>query len=415
MQETDRPLYMSRRYTSWCSHWAAFAILVFLVLSVARAVAQPIVHGERFTLSSKILDEDREILVSVPESYAHGNQKYPVLYLTDAQWQFDQTWSTAEFLTRNGIIPEVIVVGVTDPDRTHDLYATRADFKSGARTIPFPTSGNADQFLEFFEKELIPWTESKYRTSSLRILAGHSAGGNFALHAMRMKPGLFQAIIAASPWMAWDDFKELKLLVPFLEGPDLKARVLFISSAGEGPEMQQGIDGLTAALKRRKDTSLRWGLSSYPNETHDSTVVKSYFDGMRMVLGGWSYPRDPQTNLLMGSLEDVKTHYATYGEHLGYTQLPPEYLVNELGYQFLHSNATEQGLAALRYNTESYPLSANTWDSLADAQEAAGKKDEALASCRKAVALAKQNGDSSLNSYQQHADRLLASMNSQAK
>ena len=106
------------------------------------------------------------------------------------------------------------VVGVTNPDRVRDLYATRADFKYNARTIPFPTSGKADQFLAFVERELIPWVERTYRTSDLRILAGHSAGGNFALHAMRTKPGLFQAIVAASPWLAWDDHRERKELVP---------------------------------------------------------------------------------------------------------------------------------------------------------------------------------------------------------
>jgi hypothetical protein len=111
----------------------------------------------------------------------------------------------------------LIVVGVTNPDRVHDLYATRADFKQGTRVIPLPTSGNGDQFLEFIAKEMIPWTGKSYRTSGLRILAGHSAGGLFALHAMRVKPGLFQAVIAASPWLAWDDRKELTQLVPFLD------------------------------------------------------------------------------------------------------------------------------------------------------------------------------------------------------
>ena len=140
--------------------------------------------------------------MAVPTSYATGTDRYPVLYLTDAQWQFGQTRTTVEFLARNGLIPEMIVVGVTNPDRVHDLYATRADFRQGTRVIPLPTSGNGDQFLDFIAKEMIPWTERSYRTSGLRILAGHSAGGLFALHAMRVKPGMFQALIAASPWLA---------------------------------------------------------------------------------------------------------------------------------------------------------------------------------------------------------------------
>ena len=80
----------------------------------------------------------------------------------------------------------MIVVGVVNRDRTRDLYATRADFRHGDRVIPFPTSGNADRFLEFVAKELIPWTEKTNPTSQLRVLAGHSAGGNFALHAIRL-------------------------------------------------------------------------------------------------------------------------------------------------------------------------------------------------------------------------------------
>jgi uncharacterized protein len=390
-------------------------ILMCLGLLATRSAAEPIECGERFTISSTILGEDRTVFVSVPASYAHSNQRYPVLYLTDAQWQFDQARSSVAFLARNRMIPEAIVVGVTNPDRTHDLYATRADFKAGSRIIPFPTSGNADQFLEFFEKELIPWTESRYRTSRLRVLAGHSAGGNFALHALRRRPGLFQAIIVASPWMAWDDFKELKQLEPFLESPDLRAKALFISSANEGIEMQEGIDGLAAALKVRKAPGLRWDFASYAGETHDSTAVKSYFDGLRMVFSGWSYPRDPQTNLLVGSLEDIKAYYASFGVRLGYAQSPPEDVVNELGYQLLHDKENEKALAAFRYNTEADPVSANAWDSLADALEQEGKADDALASCNKAVSLAEQNGDPGLDSFRKHAARLLASIKPQKK
>src|SRR5438552_15071381 len=83
--------------------------------------------GEAFTLHSNILGEDRRVYVALPSSYSRGVQAYPVLYLTDAQWNFRHTRTTAEFPARNVIIPEMIVVGVTDPDRTHDLYDTRAD------------------------------------------------------------------------------------------------------------------------------------------------------------------------------------------------------------------------------------------------------------------------------------------------
>jgi predicted alpha/beta superfamily hydrolase len=383
-----------------------FAVVGLVLICAAQAIADPVACGERFTLHSKILGEDRTVFVSVPASYTQGTQRYPVLYLTDAQWQFDQSRSSAAFLARNGLIPEIVVVGVANSDRARDLYATKADFKQNGRTIPFPTSGNADQFLEFLEKELIPRIESTYRTTPLRILAGHSAGGNFALHTMRVRPGLFQATIAASPWLAWDDARELKQLVPFLESTEVKTRVLFVTSANEGPEMKANIETLISAVRARKDASLRCDSAAYPEENHDSTVIKSYYDALRMVFDGWSFPRDTQTNSLMGSLDDMKAYYARFGEHLGYTQLPPENVVNELGYQLLGKKAIDQSLATFRYNTETYPQSANAWDSLADALEQAGKRDDALASCRNAVSLAEANGDPNLETFRKHAGRL---------
>jgi predicted alpha/beta superfamily hydrolase len=382
------------------------AVFGLVLLCATHGIADPVACGERFTLHSKILGEEREVFISVPVSYTQGNQRYPVLYLTDAQWQFDQSRTSAAFLARNSLIPEVIVVGVANSDRTRDLYATKADFKQNGRTIPFPTSGKADQFLEFLEKELIPWIESTYRTAPLRILAGHSAGGNFALHTIRVRPGLFQAIIAASPWLAWDNASELKQLVPFLESTEVKTRVLFVTSANEGPEMKGNIETLISAVHAHKDASLRWNSATYPQENHDSTVIKSYYDALRMVFDGWSFPRDTRTNLLIGSLEDVKAHYARFGERLGYTQLSPEEIVNELGYQLLGMKALDQSLAVFRYNTEIYAQSANVWDSLADALEQTGDTEDALASCRKAVSLAEANGDPNLETFRKHAVRL---------
>jgi enterochelin esterase-like enzyme len=86
------------------------------VMSVAQAGAQILTPATSATLHSRILAEDRTVLVAVPESYARGAERYPVVYLTDADWNFAHTRSSAQFLARNRIIPEVIVVGVTNPD-----------------------------------------------------------------------------------------------------------------------------------------------------------------------------------------------------------------------------------------------------------------------------------------------------------
>ena len=380
--------------------------------TVVAGPATVIPAGEQITLRSKILGEDRTVLVALPASYAYSTEKYPVLYLTDAPYCFAQTRTTAAFLAAERIIPELIVVGITNPDRTHDLYATRADFKLNGQTLPFPNSGNADRFLEFIAKELIPWTESSYRTSGLRVLAGVSAGGYFALHSVRIEPQLFQFVIAASPWLAWDDGKELKELLRFIASSRFQVRTLFLSYAAEiseGPGMRANVESVIAALKSRNDRSLHWASRSYPEETHDTTVLKAYYDGLRMAFAGWNPPRDPKTNMLVGSLEDLLVYYAKEGDRLGIRITPPERVVNELGYQYLRTGNSTTAVDAFRFNVENYPESANAWDSLGEGLERLGKRDEALASYRKAVALGEKNHVPNLDHLRQNLLRLTKS------
>jgi len=372
-------------------------------------------EGQRFRLHSAVLDEDRVVFVSTPASYGRDSQRrYPVLYLTDAQFNFDEARSSAGFLSRNVMIPQMIVVGVTTiKDRTRDLYSTKADFKFGKNTIPFPTSGNGDHFLEFIRSELIPWVEENYRTSSLRLFAGHSAGGNFALHAMRTRPMLFQGVIAISPWLSWDDHRELHELQSSLATAKTPVRALFLSYTDpvhDGPEMKGDIEALSGALRARNDPALRWAMATYPGETHDMTFVKGFYDGLRMIFAGYDSPRDPETNILLGSLDDIKARYAKVGAGLGVVLRPPIEVLDELGYRDLRQGKPDGALTAFRFEIGQYPQSPGAWDSLADALEGARKPDEALAARHKAEAVAEANHDPAVESYRRRTQQLLDRM-----
>jgi enterochelin esterase-like enzyme len=75
-----------------------YLILTTLALAgttTVPAMAATIAAAERLTLQSQVLGEERTVIVSLPASYTRSIQRYPVLYLTDAQWQFDQTRANA--------------------------------------------------------------------------------------------------------------------------------------------------------------------------------------------------------------------------------------------------------------------------------------------------------------------------------
>jgi predicted alpha/beta superfamily hydrolase len=341
----------------------------------------------------------------VPESYARTTRRYPVLYLTDAEAQFEHTRATAAFLSRNGFMPEVIVVGVTNTDRTRDL--------SPSHDPKVPTSGGADRFLDFFEKELVPFVESGYRTAPFRIFAGHSAGGLFALHSMREKPGLFQAVIAVSPWLVWDERKELKLLTPFLSGDGVRTRALFFASGDEGAGLKDVLGQLSSALRKSGSKGLRWGSASYPEENHGSVVLRTHYAALRMIFDGWALPVDPETERIVGTLDEIKKRYADLSERLGWTIKPPEVAVNRLGYQALAQNIP-LAISFFRYNAATYPDSANVHDSLGEALERSGALEDALQSYRKAEDLGARNGDPNAGVFRANAERVRATLATQA-
>ena len=184
----------------------ASIVIGLLVAACSAAAAEPITMGETVKLQSKILGEERTVLISTPANYAGRSERYPVLYMTDGDAHLSHTRGTVDFLSRNGLMPDLIIVGVTNTDRTRDLspthwVAAREDGTPG----PPNTSGGAGKFLEFFAKELFPYVESHYRTAPYRIFAGHSLGGLLALHIMVARPELFHAFIAAAPALRWDN------------------------------------------------------------------------------------------------------------------------------------------------------------------------------------------------------------------
>lgn len=382
------------------------ALFVLLAAPLVTRAATPIPAGERVPFPSKVMDEERTLFVSLPDTYARSKARYPVLYLTDAETQFAHARATVNFLARAGAIPEMIVVGVANTDRTRDLAPTRAAVVEDGRTVAAPAGGGADRFLDFFEKELVPWTEATYRTAPFRILGGYSAGGLFALHALRARPALFQGVVASSPWLVWDEGRELKALESFLATDAPKARAVFFTLGNEGPGMRSALDALAAALGKRPSGALRWATKRYPDESHASAVLRSFYDGLRFVFEGWMLPFDPRTERLVGSVDEVKGHYAAVSARLGIPVAPPEGVVNLMGYEALSRGETERALAFFRVNTETYPGSANVWDSLGDALDRAGKREEALASYEKAAGIAEAEGDPLLDAFRKNVARL---------
>jgi tetratricopeptide (TPR) repeat protein len=96
-----------------------------------------------------------------------------------------------------------------------------------------------------------------------------------------------------------------------------------------------------------------------------------------------------EQQLLEALVDDFARAVAVYRRLLAEQGAPPvsERALNLAGYQLLGVGRPEDALTTFTLNTEAFPASANVWDSLADAQAALGRRDEAIASSEKALAL----------------------------
>jgi predicted alpha/beta superfamily hydrolase len=151
----------------------AVIALLFVALPLAAQEAKP---PQKITIQSKVLSEARQILVRLPASYATSDRPYIVLYMTDGDRQLPHTASTIDFLVREGRMPEVIMVGISNTDRTRDLTPTHVDAPIfGNNRFRTPTSGGADNFLSFVETELVPYIEKNSRTRPYPFSRGRSS------------------------------------------------------------------------------------------------------------------------------------------------------------------------------------------------------------------------------------------------
>jgi hypothetical protein len=382
-------------------------VALVVVLGHPAFGGEPVTIGERLTITSKVLGEERTILVSTPPGYGRSQQRYPVLYLTDGDAHLTHTRGTVDFLARNGLMPQAIIVGIPNTDRNRDLTPSRVPVRTlGERTFPLPTSGGADRFLAFIETELAPYVEAGYRTEPFRILCGHSFGGLLATHALLARSELFNAIIAVSPTLNWDDDLMLKRGKTFFAERAELRRAFFMTLGNEGDQGRVAFDRFAKLLKGNKAAGFRWGTMILEDEDHGSTVLRSHYYGLKMIFEGWRMPRDPATGDFIGTVADLKKHYADVSERLGMAVSPPEQIVNQMGYQALQRQERARALEFFRFNVAAYPSSANVYDSLGEGLEQDGQLDLALENYRTAYETGVKSGDPNTQIYRQHLERL---------
>lgn len=384
-------------------------LLLVALSAQAQTPTEAAINLRTIRMKSAVMNEERTILVRTPAGYENQPEvRFPVLYLTDGDTHLGHTAATVEFLARNGRMPEMIIVGVTNTDRTRDLTPTKGvTFREGPPQMNLATAGGADRFLDFFEKELIPAIDKSYRTHPYRVFAGHSFGGLFAIHALATRPHLFQSFIAVSPALTWDDnYAEKRLTELISKKPDLRAS-LFVTLGNEGEAVTRSFRSIETLLKSRAPKGLDWKMELMEADDHGSTVLLTHYNALRRIYAGWQMPRNPD-GIFAGGLEAADAHYAGLSERFGYRIPTPEGVVNLIGYQLMNERKMPEAIGVFKANVARHPESANVHDSLGEAYERSGQLELARASYGRAVEIGKKTKDQNLEIFRANHARVMA-------
>ena len=398
------------------SRGVAGSLLAFCLFSIhlaAQNIAPPI--PQKLTIHSDILNEDRVVWIRTPQNYEKTQGPFPVLYLADGPTYINLVASTMDLLVLDDRTPPLVVVGIANTDRTRDMTPSHADEKNPDGTVHAdPTSGGADHFVDFIQNELMPEIERRYRVAPYKIFVGHSFGGLLAVHILITRPDMFQAYIAASPSLWWDNQSTLHQAQDFFAAHAELNKVLFFDLGNEGAEMRSPFNALQKTLADKTPKDFHWKSAVYPDEDHGSSVLRGYYDGLREIFPDWHAPTD-QDGKIIGGLQGLEAHYRELSSRYGYGIPPAENAMNNLGYQLLGEKKVAEAIVVFKRNVELYPASANVYDSLGDGYEADNKLNLATENVQKAVEVGTKIDDPRLGAYKEHLKRLIAKASASGK
>jgi len=271
-------------------------LILLSKISFAESQKNPVLSGYMYEHQSKVLDQNRRYLVSLPERYYSNNRHYPTLYVIDGDFQFQHTSALITNLSRMGKIPPMIVIGVANQGQQDYIYHTTWASEDN------PEYGGAPLFNRYLEQELVPLINKNYRTNSQQALAGYSLGGLFTTYAMMQADTSFNAFIAMSP-SAWFDNESLTKKLPthiakFKSTPP----PLFLSVANEeGMGVRKLVDALKDNTKAKQ--AWHWQFKTYPEETHFSTAMPALYDALTFLAPKFYF--DPQDMMKLENYHQV--------------------------------------------------------------------------------------------------------------
>ncbi len=239
-------------------------IILFLFFICSNAIFSQKITD---TISSKRLNEEREITIGLPPSYdKNPNQKYPVLVLLDGDFLFNAFQGALSYSNYWDDLPEVIIIGISQNKNNERETDCAVDQENG-----LPTE-KGEAFFEFIGLELLPYIEKKYRTAPFKMIAGLDTTAGFLNCYLYKDVPLFDAYISMSPELPTGMEEQLPDRLAAIQKP-----IFYYHSSGDGDmkKMRNRILALDEVAKKINKPSLNYRFDDFKGASHYSLVLNS--------------------------------------------------------------------------------------------------------------------------------------------
>ncbi len=146
------------------------------------------------------------LFIKLPRSYRVNEQnKYPVIYLTDAWYAFQIVSGATRFPMNFGKMEESIIAGISYSKGSHGSSNRERDYTPSHDKNWRMLTGQAREHMDFIEKDVFSYIEKNYRADPFdRTFVGNSFGGLFGTYILLNNPSMFKNYVLGSPSYWWD-------------------------------------------------------------------------------------------------------------------------------------------------------------------------------------------------------------------
>ncbi|GHM99186.1 hypothetical protein WSM22_06760 [Cytophagales bacterium WSM2-2] len=250
--------------------------------------------GEKISIQSNILEEQRQLFVSAPEKIP---QPLPLILVFDGEGLFEPVATAVRFMNSYSEMPqmpEAIVVGVVNSDRGRDM----------PRPQQYGNEKGEEKFLRFLTDELLPWAKKKYPLNGHVIAIGHSQGAYFSTYLLDKSPELFSWVVAIDAPMNVDAKSE-----------GLKQRVAKKITSAQNNSRYASIEALYGwgdQWKKYFQNSDRTMQLITKGETHESVAFRAVYDGLHFLYNDFAPARKDL------KLSELQTHFESIANKYGH-------------------------------------------------------------------------------------------------